>query len=101
MNSFWKFDECSGDTIGDSSGHNYDGTRYGASWDSNGYSGCCLEFDGIDDYVDFTDHAKGINFNKTDDGIFSFYFKSTMVHLMMELGIMLNTIIMVLHQIQQ
>ena len=76
VNSFWKFDECSGDTISDSSGHSYDGTRHGASWESNGYSGCCLEFDGIDDYVDFTDHAEGINFNKTDDVIISFYFKT-------------------------
>ena len=77
INSYWKFDECSGDTIGDSTSHNYDGIRHGASWNSNGYSGCCLEFDGVDDFVDFTDHAEGIMFNKTDDIILSFYFKST------------------------
>jgi hypothetical protein len=77
INAFWKFDECSGNTVGDSSGHDYDGTRYGATWTTNGYSGCALDFDGNDDYVDLTDHVKGIAVNKTDDYIISFYFKST------------------------
>jgi len=76
VNSYWKFDECSGDTVEDSSGHNYDGTIYGATWVS-GYSGCALEFDGVDDYVDFSEYAPGIMFNKTDDIILSFYFKSS------------------------
>jgi hypothetical protein len=75
IDTFWKFDECSGNTVGDSSGHNHDGTIYGATWTS-GYSGCALSFDGIDDYVDFSDHAPEIMFNKTDDIILSFYFKS-------------------------
>ncbi len=77
INAFWKFDECSGNTVGDSSGHNYDGTRYGATWTTGGYSGCALDFDGVDDYVDLTSHVKEIAFNKTDDYIISFYFKST------------------------
>jgi len=77
VNSYWKFDECSGDTVGDSSTHSYDGARYGATWITNGYSGCALEFDGVDDYVDFTTHAAEIMFNKTDDVIISFYFRST------------------------
>ena len=46
INAYWKFDECSGTTLQDSSGHNYDGTIHGATWNSNGYSGCALEFDG-------------------------------------------------------
>jgi len=75
VDSYWKFDECSGDTVGDSSIHNHEGTIYGATWTS-GYSGCALSFDGIDDYVDFTDYAPAIMFNKTDDIILSFYFKS-------------------------
>jgi hypothetical protein len=77
INSFWKMDECSGDTVEDSSAHSYDGSREGASWDSNGYSGCALDFDGVDDYVDFTSNAGEIMFNKTDDIILSFYFKSS------------------------
>jgi hypothetical protein len=40
---YWKFDECSGNTVHDSSGHGYDGTIYGGAW-VNGISGCALEF---------------------------------------------------------
>ena len=76
VNVYWKFDEGNGDNVGDSSGHNYDGTRYGASWTSDGYSGGALLFDGVDDYIDFSSHSGGIMFNKTDDIILSFYFKS-------------------------
>lgn len=77
INAYWKFDECSGDTVEDSSAHNYDGLRHGATWTTEGYSGCALDFDGVDDYVDLTDHVRGIAVNKTDDYIISFYFKST------------------------
>ena len=77
VNAYWKFDECSGSILQDSSGHNYDGTIYGATWTTSGYSGCALDFDGEDDYVDLTDHVKGIAVNKTDDYIISFYFKTT------------------------
>ena len=77
INSYWKADECSGVTLLDSSGHGYDGTIYGATWSPSGYSGCCLVFDGVDDYVDFSSHSAEIMFNKTDDLILSFYFKST------------------------
>ena len=77
VNSYWKFDDCSGTTLSDSSGHGYDGTIYGATWTTGGYSGCALDFDGVDDYVDLGPHSAEILFNKTDDVIFSFYFKST------------------------
>jgi hypothetical protein len=77
VNAYWKFDECSGSTVGDYSGNGNIGTIYGATWVS-GYSGCALEFDGVDDYVNFDDYAKyWLGFNNTDDMIFSFYFKST------------------------
>jgi hypothetical protein len=77
VNAYWKFDECSGNTAHDSSGHGYDGTIYGATW-TEGPSGCALDFDGVDDYVDFSDYATYyLGFNKTDDLIFSFYFKTT------------------------
>jgi hypothetical protein len=77
INSFWRFNECSGSTLGDSSSPSYDGTIYGATWTTSGYSGCALVFDGINDYVDLSSHAAEILFNKTDDIILSFYFKST------------------------
>ena len=76
VNSYWMFDDCSGDTLTDSA-HNYDGTIYGATWTPDGYSDCALIFDGIDDYVDLGPHSAEINFNKTDDVIFSFCFNST------------------------
>ena len=60
--AWWEFNEGSGSTAGDSSGHGYDGTVVGATWTSVG-----LEFDGTDDYVDFDAHATAIGMNKTDD----------------------------------
>jgi len=76
INAYWKFDECSGNTVGDSSSHGYDGTRFGATWVS-GYSGCALQFDGIDDYVELSSYSKKIGINKTDDFIIHFYFKTS------------------------
>jgi len=77
VNGYWKFDEGSGNTAHDSSGHNYDGTIYGASW-TTGYSSYALDFDGVSDYVDLDTYARYyLGFNKTDDLIFSFYIKST------------------------
>jgi hypothetical protein len=77
VNAYWKFDECDGNILYDSSGNGYDGTIYGATWESYG-SGCTLDFDGVDDYVDFDEHAKYyLGFNKSDDLIFSFIFKSS------------------------
>ena len=75
VDSYWKCDEGSGNTLGDSSGNNYDGTIYGASW-VTGYSGYALDFDGAGDYVNLSSHAAEIMFNKTDDIILSFYFNS-------------------------
>jgi PGF-CTERM protein/uncharacterized repeat protein (TIGR01451 family) len=46
------FDEGSGTIAKDESGHGNDGTIYGATW-TTGISGKALEFDGVDDYVDF------------------------------------------------
>jgi len=46
---YWRFDEGSGGTAGDSSGLGNDGTIYGASWVDGKY-GKALSFDG-DDYV--------------------------------------------------
>ena len=77
VNIYLKFDEGSGNTAGDSSGHEYDGTIYGASWVSGKY-GYALDFDGSDDYIELDDYARDkLGVNKTDDVYFSFYFRTT------------------------
>jgi len=74
---YWKFNENIGSTAHDSSGHNFDGTIYGASWTS-GYYNYALDFDGVNDYVSLDNYAPdNLGFNKTDDLIFSLYFKTT------------------------
>ena len=70
--AWWKFDEGSGNTAYDSSGHGYDGTVYGATWTTIG-----LSFDGLDDFVDFDAHATAIGINRTDDFIVKIRFRST------------------------
>jgi len=74
--AYWEFDEGSGNTAYDSSGHDYDGTIYGATW-TTGHSGYALDYDGVNDYVDLDDHSENLGFNKTDDVIFSVYFNTT------------------------
>ena len=70
--AWWKSDECDGTTLFDCSGHNHDGTIYGADWTP----GCCLNFDGIDDYVDLDNHSLALGMNKTDDYIVMLMFRS-------------------------
>jgi hypothetical protein len=77
INAYWKFDECNGNIVGDSSGHNYDGIRYGATWTTDSISGCALEFDGINDYIELSSHSEQIGINKTDDFNISFFFNSS------------------------
>jgi len=77
INAFWKFDEGNGNVAGDSSGHGYDGMIYGATW-ITGKVGQALDFDGTNDYIKLDTYARNkLGFNKTDDLIFSFYFKSS------------------------
>jgi len=76
VNAYWEFGEGSGNTAHDSSGHDYDGTIYGATW-TTGHSGYALDYDGINDYVDLDAHSENLGFNKTDDVIFSVYFNTT------------------------
>lgn len=73
---YWKFDEGSGTTAADSSGHGYDGTINGATW-TGGHSGGALDFDGVDDYVEMDAHSENLGYNKTDDVVISAWFKST------------------------
>ena len=75
IDAYWKFDECSGSILEDSSGHNYDGSIFESAWVS-GKSNCALDFDGTDDFVDLDAHALNLGFNKTDDMIFSLWFRS-------------------------
>lgn len=76
INAYWEFNECSGDTVGDSSTPHYDGTIDGATWVGT-YPDCSLYFDGVDDSVNFSSYSAELGFNKTDDFIISFWFKST------------------------
>jgi hypothetical protein len=71
----WMFDDCSGSILEDSSVYDHDGTIYGADWVA-GLSGCALDFDGIDDYVNLDVHSEDFGFNKTDDLLFSFSFQT-------------------------
>ncbi len=75
LDAYWKFDECTGSVLEDSSGHNYDGTIYESNW-VIGNEDCALDFDGIDDYVDLDVYSVELGFNKTDDVIFSLWFRS-------------------------
>jgi hypothetical protein len=71
--AWWKASECDGTTLWDCSGHNNHGSIYGADWDP----GCCLDFDGVDDYVDLDNHSLNLGINKTDDYTIIIRFKST------------------------
>jgi len=78
VNAYWKFNTGSGNTAYDSSGHDYDGIIYGASWttDTPSGSGYALDFDGVTDYIDLDTYSSNLAFNKTDDLIFSFNIKT-------------------------
>jgi hypothetical protein len=76
VNVYWRFNDCNGDTLTDSA-HNYDGIIDGATWTTNGHSGCALIFDGVDDFVNLNSHTQEIALNKTDDLIYSVWFKSS------------------------
>jgi len=75
VNAYWKFNECTGNILEDSSGHGYDGTIFDSSWVS-GQSGCALDFDGVDDCVDLDAYAVDLGFNKTDDLMITLWFRS-------------------------
>ena len=52
--AYWNFDEGSGTTVHDSSGNGNEGMNNGATWVSDGVQGGALNFDGSNDYVDFS-----------------------------------------------
>lgn len=57
--AYWKLNERTGNTAGDSSGNGYNGIiRGGSSWrDEGGIFDGALEFDGVDDHVDLPDFS--------------------------------------------
>ena len=57
LEAYYTFDEGSGSTAADSSGNGNNGTVSGASWDSSGQVGGCLDFDGSYDYVSITNSS--------------------------------------------
>jgi len=62
---YWNFDEGIGDMAYDHSGNNNNGIlRNGPGW-AAGISGHCLEFDGIDDFVEILD-APGLDISGTE-----------------------------------
>jgi hypothetical protein len=70
--AWWKFDDGTGSTATDSSGHGYHGNVVGATWVSGG-----LDFDGTDDYVEFDTHSQELGMNKTDIYFVYIQLKST------------------------
>jgi hypothetical protein len=52
------FDEGSGTTVADLSGHNHPGTLSGPAWSTAGHAGGALSFDGVNDYVTVADQAE-------------------------------------------
>ncbi len=73
---YWKYDEGTGNIAYDSSGHDFDGIINGAAW-ITGHSGDALNFDGVDDFVGLDNYSTNLGINKTDDVIFSVWFKTT------------------------
>ena len=80
VNAYWEFDENIGNIAHDSSGHDYDGTIYGATW-TTGHSGYALDYNGVSDYVGLDAHSEDLGFNKSDDLIYSVHFKTTSTNL--------------------
>jgi hypothetical protein len=75
---YWNFDEGTGDIAYDHSGNNNRGfLRNGPVW-AAGISGGCLEFDGIDDYVEVLD-APGLDISGTEIS-FMAWVKSSSYH---------------------
>lgn len=72
---YWKYDEGTGNIASDSSGHTFDGTIHGAEW-IRGHAGDALNFDGVDDFIGLDNYSKNLGINKTDDVIFSVWFKT-------------------------
>jgi hypothetical protein len=53
--AFWHLDKGTGTTVYDATTNNNDGTIYGTKW-VNGKFGKAIEFNGIDDYIQFSDN---------------------------------------------
>ncbi len=70
IEGFWHFDEGSGATADDNSPNDYDGTLgNGASFNANGFHGGSVDFDGINDEINFGTLASAVpNLRGTSSG---------------------------------
>ena len=75
--SWWKFDEVSGSIAYDSGSGGHNGIVYGAQW-AEGQTGGALDFDAINDYVDFGDIDE-FEFGNNDFAI-AFWLKTEGTH---------------------
>ena len=73
--AYWNFDEATGSTAHDTSGHGYDGTIHEATW-TTGHSNSALDFNGVNAYVDMDTHSVNLGFNKGDDYEISAWIKT-------------------------
>ena len=76
MVAFWPFNELSGNLAYDSTENHFDGQIFSAER-VPGFSGNALDFDGIDDYVEVSDHNNFApeQFSSLNTGTISFWFK--------------------------
>jgi hypothetical protein len=70
--AYWKLDETNGAIASDSSGNGNTGTVVGATWSTNGQVNGCLNFNGLNNYVQVTNPLG-------DDFSISFWVKTTQV----------------------
>src|ERR1035437_5369174 len=80
----WKFDENSGTSTADASGHGNTGTFHGGcSWDPNGRSGSAVAMNGVDGYIDCGNNSST---NLTGDMTFSVWVKMNSAYYDQKIG---------------
>ena len=72
--AYWSFDDSS-DIGNDDSGNGHDGVKHGATWMSNGVKGGALDFDGVDDLFEVSDHPD-LDMGSSQDFMISAWIKT-------------------------